>query len=553
MKEARKQLESKAEAIFEEISKLENEIIENDKLSSGQVFEERKMQNELKQIDNELYELYHKRRPQLGEMENSIATIGQQIRDMSKYLEQLEMQKLTLEQQHIEQNYLYDEVSYQSSAPVSAMLNEKSMTKTLNLDLKDIKESLKSAKNEENKQIKKRMKNYSDQNLDLSPIDRSSPSSDGQEDENPKKDFVSEFNDFAPPPAQEGGWNCTSPSGGKVLTESLQRLAGKTHEEISRNESSYFKNYQKKLVQKQHEKPEAESLSQQTSPKGYFNKPPQPQNYASAYNLPRSQYGGAQGQNQSLQGSQNSRMDENMNIFSPKTLSLNINSLKPPGSTKAVPRQQPSEMIYQNMAITHQDRPSQNEREDGDEKNAHNRQKKSLSVETSLHLDDNDNIIVVPRRIETSTGTKYISDNFSFSRTNITIEGNEPVSRKVYHNMNNPKGIPRRDDHERHQGEEEFTRSKSSGVRTQQGGRFNMNLEESAGRGYLNIEDLEIRNTNMAIGASMRSPNYGARFQAGRDMILMDIKSRTSGGNPDAGFSETLFFETVRDFKKYNQ
>jgi len=69
-------------------------------------------------------------------------------------------------------------------------------------------------------------------------------------------------------------------------------------------------------------------------------------------------------------------------------------------------------------------------------------------------------------------------------------------------------------------------------------------LEESSGRGHLNIEDLEIRNTNMALG-SLGSPlgtiKSGGRYQPGKD--LLDLRGKNIG--TDAAFNEMIFLETI--------
>jgi len=268
----KKIFEAKAEPLREEISNLEHRIIENDKISTVVLIEQRKLQKELNQVDQELMKIHTIRKPIISNMKTQIESVDKEIRDLEKFIEQLEIHKLTLEQRFIEKNYLSQE-SYQNNILLVNPPKEKYFTS--NFDRKDLNEmnnqsgfeEIQKEKNYEpldfaTQQIQGfRDEEISSQKLDLSPINRSPESSEDQS-KNLKKHDICELKDFSQSfPVKDfvSTINCFSPVDfkdfegshqNKIRTPQRKALNREKGEESQKDETSYLRNYKKKLIQK---------------------------------------------------------------------------------------------------------------------------------------------------------------------------------------------------------------------------------------------------------------------------------------------------------------
>ena len=128
-------------AAQEESSKLENFVIDFDKQNTQELLEERRIQKEMKEIEQKLEEINKVSRPKVVNAESGLDNFEKEILSLRRNIEQLEIQKFAIEQKFVEQNYLVDEANQLGSYVI---LNDKSvvdvntslhedMTRTLNL------------------------------------------------------------------------------------------------------------------------------------------------------------------------------------------------------------------------------------------------------------------------------------------------------------------------------------------------------------------------------------------------------------------------------------
>jgi len=127
-------------AAQEEASKLENYVVDFDKQNTQELLEERKIQKEIKETEQKLEQINKVSRPKVVSAESDLDNFEKEIMSLRKNIEQLEIQKLAIEQKFVEQNYLVDEAnqinSYvilndKSVADINTSLHE-DMTRTLN-------------------------------------------------------------------------------------------------------------------------------------------------------------------------------------------------------------------------------------------------------------------------------------------------------------------------------------------------------------------------------------------------------------------------------------
>jgi len=547
-------------------------------------------------------------------------------------IEQLEMQKLTLEQQHIEQNYLGANHPYHIG---HALMQNKSTEKG--------KENQRVSGMNNNKSRKNKGINDhsgpSDENLDLSPIGRNSrsPKNIGSSQ---KKNLLSELNGLSHPgplsnQALINRWNYFSPSASILLPEEAQKSKerGSNMKEKSlergndgpKGEVSYFNHYQKKQAQRTTTTNQNNSISSTTMdglgqrkrslPQAYNNNPNEKKQHVhgvlSQHTTPKEadhffsgpnlfqmkdlHAGSKSTKNQIKKGvksslnasnkvgknsfskdvrspGSNMRLDDQFNGFSsPKMLNLNINSLNSQNKkghgapvnqglrSTTVEQTKNRNSILQNAYFPeerykgtssfveprNQQRESQTETYP--ESNGRLRkQRKSLSVETSIHLDD--------KRPENGMEMRYLDDDYADSRNNVVTEGNELATRRIYHNLHGMMDMMRKSQN----GDEEFMesaggRSRSTGT-APHAGRFNSRpnsnylsqkashrehrVEES---NYMHIDDLDMRApNNLNYLASPVGRRGKDSFQDG----MYNLKAKTI--SHDQNIQDVMFFDAVR-------
>ena len=585
----------------------------------------------------------------LQNTEIQIETYDKELRDLQKALEHLEMQKLTLEQQFIEQNYLTEDFP-QNSTPVTGFPNEKSL-KAFNVEIKGNRSA--SGKKEQPRgnifsdkenygRVDRRLHNMkiqgitdiggpSDENLDLSPIGRGSQSPDNHEG-NPKRDLLNELNSFSQQgllsnKASANVWNCFSPIGsalslggsfkGKKLSSSKKERSRDRAEELQRDETTYLRNYQKRLGQKQVStgsnpsiKPNATTASldmrtrslpqtanqsvkkpdsigfatQLTSPKDaeLVIRPQsvyQARELLSAKNIPKSP--NSQGLNmykkqnlaesaKSFEGpikkkSGDMALDDSINVFSPKTLTLHINSLKTQTSLRngiPVPQSLRSATSEQSklkdflgyheylsgkkigagsfVEPKHKTRESEGDKSVQDDKTGNPKPRKSLSLETSGHLEDHGSLKGLQRRAEITNRAKKGTENFSFSKGNLSQEITELTTRRAYHNLHGIAVALKKGQASEEGGSnyEEEGRSKS----TEFGGRSHARLNGITSRDlecYANGESLDLK------GGITLVSHLGSPIAIGHEARESIIETKGKYANHEQNLNENTFFETV--------
>lgn len=525
-----------------------------------------------------------------------------EIKELEKVMEKLEMQRLGLEQQFIEQNYLGEEVSYHSNTSAS-MANEKS-GKILNYESKESKNSeiQGSAANSFVKGLKNRdiqgltdIEAIAPENFDLSPIGRTSMSPKHRRNNKEQNLFV-EGNAISSQPESTIGkdhlsnWNCFSPPNSALLLGS-GKGKGKTSgskekrrggaEDGRKEESSYLKNYQKRREQKQnagrHELPRSSTsvsldtrtrslpqtsipnanynpiskriedagfFTQHTSPKvnETLNRPPSGQNsrdFNSTQNLDKRYFSKELGDSGRRMPNNGLELEEGTNIFTPKELNLHIDSLKAQAHPYAAMKSMPQEDLrYKELIGRNGELPGED-----------------LAREFFVEGDDTEAMYSnqgKPLSVETSVHSTEIGGRFSGKGPKCGVEA-EMTTKRIYQNLHGIMGAVRRGlvDSEETGSQEDISRSKSTGVQGRLNVRFGAHVSDKLSsrdreeRSQGKLETVASRG-NTDFLRSLGSPlgRTGGKNYDYRE-ALNDLKGRTIGG--DHTIHEAVFFETVTD------
>ena len=599
------------------------------------------------------------RKPYLTNMKRQLESTDKEIKELEKLIEQLEIQKLTLEQRYIEQNYLSHEL-YQSHIPQTILEKEKLLGSTLSLEYKNLNE----INNQSDSEDIQKDKNYdpsrninfetqqiqgfqdeelSSQKLNLSPIDRSPQSSDEQS-KNPNKDDICELKGFSqslPRTEFVSTLSCFSPvelknfeelNKNKINTPQNENLNKDKGEGNQKDKTSYLRKYQKKLVQKQHIHSKGNLNSnnnigletrtkslpqpfhsgfaniQHTSPKessGLLRSvDSQTRNLLSAQSHSKFQnFQNLQSQkihfnfqstistksfvNSIQKPSNDKELDESVSIFSPKALDLHINSLEVPSTMQGgVTSNAPLQIANEKSPLHKEkrkylgnfsgdkarssssfveekyfkDKKEENEINEKDKKNNKKSKKRSLSVETSIYLEESDPFMVVQNKGETLNDFNFLNVEEYNSKLNKIVEKTSLGTRREHSfeegSQNRQGSIEERKIIQVN--ERETNKLKFKGLKIDErklnrktnGNRSSENSQRE-GKGYLNIEDLDIKDKDTSL-EHLRSPiecKISRKYLIG----VKDIHDfKNQGRTNELPINEVLFFETVNFFFSLN-